>query len=305
MKPDRHTHSCLSTPRGVTWLSVVVNLALSAAKVAAGILCNSQTIIADGVHSLSDLVTDAAVLAGLRVSGKPADADHHYGHMRFTTLVSMFVGAALVATAAWIAVKGILTLREPDRAVSATAPFWIAVASIAVKEGMYRQTARVGRRAGDASVVANAWHHRSDAWTSVAAAAGLAAVAVGGPGWAFIDHVTAVVLASFLGVIGAKILYESGGELVDRAPDARTQAAIEAVIATTDGVRGYHTVRARRIGGKVVVDIHIHVSPDLTVREGHDVASLVTRRLLECEHGIVEVVVHVEPEDDVHEGILA
>ncbi len=244
------------------------------------------------------------MLAGLRVSGKPADTDHHYGHLRVTTLVTMFVGAALLATAAWIAFRGIITLRESHEPVRAALPFWVAIFSVFSKEALYQMTVRVGRRVGDASMVANAWHHRSDSWTSIAAAAGLAGVALGGPSWAFLDHVTAVVLASFLVVIGARILYDAGCELVDRAPDARTQAAIEAIVATTEGVRGYHAVRARRIGGKVAVDIHILVGPELTVREGHDVATLVTRRLLECEHNVIEVVVHIEPEGDVDDGIL-
>lgn len=304
MAAESGKHAWFSTPHGVTWLSLSANVLLSSAKIIVGFLCNSQTIIADGVHSLSDLATDAAVLAGLRVSGKPADTDHHYGHLRVTTLVTMFVGAALLATAAWIAVRALFTLAEPHGPVRAVLPFWVAVVSIAVKEILYRVTVNVGRRVGDASVVANAWHHRSDSWSSVAAAAGLAGVALGGPGWAFLDHVTAVVLSSFLVVIGARILWESAGELVDRAPDRRTQAAIEAIVATTEGVKGYHAVRARRIGGKVAIDVHILVTPDLTVREGHDVATLVTRRLLECEHNVAEVVVHIEPEDDVHDGIL-
>jgi len=294
----------LATPHGVTWFSVWTNSLLAAGKIVAGVLCNSQTIVADGVHSLSDLVTDVAVLAGLRVSGKPADTDHHYGHLRVTTLVTMFVGAALLATAAWIAFRGIITLREPHQPVRAALPFWVAIVSVFSKEALYQMTVRVGRRAGDASVVANAWHHRSDSWTSIAAAAGLAGVALGGPSWAFLDHVTAVVLASFLAVMGARILYDSACELVDRAPDLRTQAAIEAIVATTEGVRGHHAVRARRIGGKVAVDIHILVGPELRVREAHDVATLVERRLLECEHNVIEVVVHIEPEGDAHDGIL-
>jgi len=294
----------LNTPHGVTWLSVTLNLLLSTGKILAGFFCNSQTIVADGVHNLSDLATDVAVLAGLRVSGKPADSDHHYGHLRVTTLVTMFVGATLLAAAAWVAFRGIVTLREPHEPIRAAVPFWIAILSVVFKESMYQITVRVGRRAGDASIIANAWHDRSDAWTSVAAAAGLAGVAIGGPSWAFLDHVTAVVLASFVVVIGARILYDAGCELVDRAPDPRTQAAIEAIVATTEGVKGYHAVRARRIGGKVAVDIHILVGPELTVREGHDVATLVTLRLLECEHSVIEVVVHIEPEDDVHDGIL-
>jgi len=304
MAADTGKHAWVSTPHGVTWLSLSANVLLSTAKIVTGFLCNSQTIIADGVHNLSDLSTDVAVLAGLRVSRKPADTDHHYGHLRVTTLVTMFVGAGLLATAGSVAIRAIITLAEPHDAVRATAPFWLAVASICVKETLFRVTLRVGRRVGDASIIANAWHDRSDSWSSIAAAAGLAGVALGGPGWAFLDHVTAVVLSSFLVVVGARILWDSAGELIDRAPDRRTQAAIEAIVAETEGVLDYHAVRARRMGGKVVIDVHIHVSPTLTVRDGHDIATLVTRRLLECEHNVAEVVVHIEPEDGTHDGIL-
>jgi len=305
MHPTSAAAGGLASPKGITWFSVWVNSFLSGAKILAGILCNSQAILADGVHSLSDLATDVAVLAGLRVSGKPADTDHHYGHLRVTTLVTMFVGAALLATAAWIILRAIGTLHEPHGPIRAVLPFWIALVSVPIKEALYQITVRVGRRAGDSSVVANAWHHRSDAWAAAAAAAGLAGVWVGGPAWAFLDHVTAIVLSSFLIVVAVRILWDSASELIDRAPDSGTQAEIGRVVASTRGVLGYHAVRARRAGGKVIVDVHILVEPGLTVQEGHDIAEEVKRRLLGCEHPVIEVVVHIEPEGDVDEGILA
>lgn len=302
--PKAHPRG-LCTPKGITWFSVWVNSFLSLGKIAAGVFCSSQAILADGVHSISDLATDIAVLAGLRVSGKPADTDHHYGHLRITTLVTMFVGAALLATAAWIVIQAIITLREPHGDVRPALPFWIAVTSIVVKEALYQMTVRVGRRAGDASVVANAWHHRSDSWSSIAAAAGLAGIALGGPSWAFLDHVTAIVLSVFLIAVGVRIVRDSAGELIDRAPDSTTQARIEAIVAGTPGVRDHHAVRARRMGGKVELDVHILVDPDQSVREGHDIATDVRRRLLESEHDVIEVVIHIEPVGDDHEAHAA
>jgi len=292
----------LYTPAGITWLSVWLNTVVSLAKVVVGALCNSQAILADGVHSFSDLATDFAVLAGLRIAAKPADGDHHYGHLRVTTLVTMAIGAALLVTAGWILVHAIVTLRVPHAPVRATVPFWVAAVSVPIKEALFRRMAAVGRRAGDPSVVANAWHSRGDAWAAAATAVGLGGVALGGPAWAFLDHVTAAVLSSFLLVIAWRFLTESAGELVDRAPDGATQARIEAIVAATPGVRGHHAVRARRMGGKVEIDVHVLVDPERSVREGHDVATDVRRRLLESEHDVIEVVVHVEPvgDDDGH-----
>ncbi|HOF18061.1 MAG TPA: cation diffusion facilitator family transporter, partial [Phycisphaerae bacterium] len=160
-------------PRSVTWLSVVVNTLLAAGKVLAGVFFHSQTILAEGLHSFSDLATDIAVLAGLRVSGKPADDCHHYGHRRATALVTLFVGAALLAAAGYVAYNAITAFhdylddrRSPIRPV---VPLLLALVSIPSKEWLFRLTRAVGRRAGDDSLVANAWHHRSDAFAATAA----------------------------------------------------------------------------------------------------------------------------------------
>ena len=283
------------TPAGVTWVGISVNVLLSLAKIGVGLAVRSQTLLADGLHSVSDLVTDSAVLVGLRISARPADEDHHYGHGRVTTLVTVFVGAALLATAGWIVYNAIGTLRTPHDGTLGMVPFWVALVSIAPKELLYRLTLKVGREAGDSSIVANAWHHRTDAFTSMAAAAGLAGVAFGGPEWAFLDHLTAVVLSAFLSVTAVRIIRESVAELIDVAPGRAVSERIERAVAGTPGVLEFHTLRLRMMGGSIMLDVHVLVDPMLSVVEGHDIATEVQARLLECGCGVTEATVHVEP----------
>lgn len=284
------------TPRSVTWASVVANMALAAAKILAGIFTYSQTILADGLHSGSDLVTDIAVLAGLRVSSRPADSGHNYGHGRVSTLVAMFVGAALLAAAGWIAYSAISSLHEGSRHnVSPDLPFWLAMISIPVKEILFRVTRTIGRRTGNLSLIANAWHHRTDAFTSIAAAIGLGGVIIGGADWQFLDAMTAMVLTAFLIVVAMQIMIKSGSELIDSAPSEESLAQIEEAVTGTAGVVSYHAMRARQVGGAVEMDIHIQVDPLLTVGQGHDIAAAVKRRLLESPCDISEVIVHIEP----------
>lgn len=285
----------IMTRKGVTWFGLIVNVLLTVGKILAGILFSSQTILADGLHSGSDLVTDFAVLLGLRVSDRPADQNHHYGHHRVSSLVALFVGAALLGAAAWIAYEAIITLKVPDKAVHSLVPLSMAILSIVLKELLYQLTRIVGQRNRDASLIANAWHHRSDAFSSIAAAAGLAGVYFGGPDWAFLDHLTAAILAAFLAVVAVKIVYSSAADLLDQAPDPAMLASIADVVASTHGVISYHAFRARQIGGRVHMDIHIQVNPDLTVREGHDIATMVEKRVMSTSGDIVEVIVHIEP----------
>ena len=283
------------TPAGVTWVGISVNVLLVLAKMGVGLAVRSHTLLADGLHSVSDLVTDSAVLVGLRVSARPADDDHHYGHGRVTTLVTVFVGAALLATAGWIVYNAMATFRTPHDGTLGMVPFWVALVSIAPKELLYRLTLKVGRKAGDRSIVANAWHHRTDAFTSMAAAAGLAGVAFGGPEWAFLDQLTAVVLSAFLSVTAVRIIRESVAELIDVAPARAVSERIERAVAGTPGVREFHTLRLRMMGGAIMLDVHVHVDPTLSVSEGHDIATEVQARLLDCGCDVTEAIVHVEP----------
>ena len=295
MTGESKTTSGVLTARGVTWLGLIVNVLLAAAKIAGGWVFGSQAILADGLHSLSDLVSDLAILAGLRVSARPADATHPWGHRRVSTMVAMFVGALLAVLAGGIIHKAILSFRVVHEPLTSLVPLVLAAMTIPAKEALFHLTRRVGRRVGDVSLLANAWHHRSDAFSSIAAAAGLAVVAAGGPTWAFVDELTALVLAAFLLVAAVRIMWSAAGELIDRAPSGAVIAAIEQAVAGTDGVRDHHAIRARRIGGKVTMDVHVLVEPDLTVRQGHDIATAVQKSVQRADADIVDVNVHVEP----------
>jgi len=283
------------TAGGVTWVGLACNAVLAAGKVIAGLAFASQTILADGLHGASDLITDVAVLAGLGAAERPADGCHPYGHRRVGTLVAMFVGASLLAAALTIAFTALNSLHQPVESVGSLIPLGLAVVTIPVKEFLFRITRRVAVRDDNMALRANAWHHRSDAATSAAAAVGLAGVAAGGPQWAFLDPLMAIVLSAFLAVVSVRIVYQSASELVDRAPGQATLDGIREVLHRTDGVHDFHALRARQIGGKVAMDVHIQVDPDLTVAQGHEIARNLKRHIIEHDKRVVEVVVHVEP----------
>ncbi len=295
---DKPSARVLLSGEGITIASIAANAALAVAKITAGFACSSQTILADGLHSGSDLVTDMAVLAGLRVSKRPADGSHPYGHRRVGTLVAMLIGAFLLVAAASIVTGAMKTLRNPTDRISPTFPFWLAVASVPIKELLFQLTRWVGRRTSNVLLLANAWHHRTDAFTSIAAAVGLGGMLIGGADWFFLDALTAVLLAAFLVVVAVRIIGSSASELIDRAPDENTLGSIESAVSQTDGVRSYHAFRARNVGGKIAADIHIQVDPDLTVQTGHDIATEVRRKVMEANPHVIEVIVHVEPAED-------
>jgi len=276
-----------------------LNICLVTTKLIAGFLFNSQVIIADGLHGASDLITDVAVLAGLRVSKKPADTCHHYGHRRIATLVGMFVGASLLAATAVIMIQAIRSFHDLTHNrtldIQANLPFWLALATVPLKEILFRLTRRVGMRAKDASLIANAWHDRSDAMASIAAAVGLAAVMLGGRDWQFMDPLAATVVGAMLLPMAVNIIRDNAGELIDRAPEAQVLEQLERAIRRTGGVKDIYAFRARRIGGKIAMDVNVLVDPSLTVAQGHDIASEVRNAVQLESPDVIEVMVHIEP----------
>lgn len=285
----------LLTPRGVTIAGAIGNVALSVAKIAIGWGTHCRALIADGFHSLSDLVSDLAVLWSQHKSGQPPDRDHHFGHRRYQTLISLFIAVALILVAVGIAAESIFAWGVEHRAITSWAPFWAAIASIVVKEVMFQVTWFVGRRHRDVAVVANAWHHRSDAFTSVAAAAGIAGAVVGGPAWGFLDHLTAVLLAVFLIGAGWRICGEALNEFLDRAPSPEIVQALSEIIGKVPGVRSYHAIRVRQTGGMIEMDVHIQVDGQMTVQQGHEIAAHVKQSLRNADLGVSSAIVHVEP----------
>jgi len=295
--PGPTTAGHVAAVRRVTWTGLAINVVLACLKFAAGLLGRSQAVIADAVHSLSDSTTDVAILVGVRYWSRPPDETHPYGHRRIETVITAAIGALLAAVAVGLAYTSLTTLH--DRHV--TRPGWIAfaaaVAAIAVKEALYQWTIRVGKRVRSAAVIANAWHHRSDALSSVPAALAVAGAAIN-PTWSFLDHVGAVIVSLFILHAAGRIIRPALRQLVDVGASRQQRERIRTIALETDGVSRVHALRTRYIGPGLQVDLHVLVDPAMSVRRGHDIAEAVERRLLDGQPDVVDVLVHIEPDED-------
>jgi cation diffusion facilitator family transporter len=267
---------------------------LAAAKAAAGIIGHSQAVLADALHSLTDSVTDIAVILGVRFWTAPADEDHPHGHGRVETLVTVFIGLAVGAVAIGIGVEAIRGLRhEPEVAPSGIA-LVVSLISMGVKEALYRWTARVGREVGSPALEANAWHHRSDAISSIPAAAAVA-VSIIDPEWAVVDRVGAVVVCLLILQASWRILRPAVDQLIDAGAPAAERRRIEELALEVDGVEAAHAVRTRYIGSKLAVDLHVEVDGGLGVGDGHAIAVAVREKLIADGPNVADAVVQIEP----------
>lgn len=280
--------------RKVTFWGLAINLVLSGLKFIVGLLASSQALVADGVHSLSDMATDVAVLIGLRYWSAPADEDHPHGHGRIEMLVSALIGLVLAGVAAGIIYRAILTLHSGAVVRPNWPAFAVAVLSIVTKETLYRVTIRVGARIRSSAVLANAWHHRSDAFSSVPVALAVLASHLH-PEWIYLDPVAAIVVSVLLLHAAGKITWPALRQLVDVGASEAEVAMMRQIIETTEGVKSVHELRTRHIGSGLQLDAHVLVAPTLTVREGHAIATAVKQRLLNEKEEVVDVLVHIEP----------
>jgi cation diffusion facilitator family transporter len=287
--------------RRITWIGLGINLILSGLKLVAGIIGNSQAIVADAVHSLSDSTTDIAVLVGVSYWSKPPDRGHPHGHGRIETLVTTGIGVALGAVAAGIAYNAVTSISQHHPRPPGLIALGAALLSIVSKEALYRWTVAVGRRIESSAVVANAWHHRSDAFSSMPVLLAVAGVRIH-PGWYFLDHLGAVVVSVFIFRTGVMVAWPALRELVDAAAPARDLENIRRIAQGTEGVREVHAIRTRSSGGKFQVDLHVLVDGDMSVRRGHDVAEEVERRLVSGGPHLTDVVVHIEPYEPRESG---
>jgi cation diffusion facilitator family transporter len=280
--------------RWVTWVGLVINLMLSALKLTAGIVGASQAVVADAIHSLSDGVTDVAILVGVRYWSKPPDAEHPHGHRRIETLVTGMIGLLLAGVAVGLVYNALVTLREKHGAPPGWIAFAAAVVSIISKELLYRWTIMMGRRIKSPAVIANAWHHRSDGLSSIPAAVAVAAAALS-PGWSFLDHVGALVVSVFILQAAWSIMAPALGQLIDTGVSKDARDRIRSVALAVDGVKLVHAIRTRHVGSGVQVDLHVKVDGDMTVRKGHDISEVVKRHLIADGPDVVDVIVHLEP----------
>jgi len=275
-------------------VGLLCNLSLAAAKAAAGILGHSQAVLADALHSLTDSVTDIAVILGVRYWTAPADEDHPHGHGRIETLITVVIGLAIGAVAIGMGTQAIRGLRHgPELAPSGIA-LVVALISIAVKEILYRWTARVGREVRSPALVANAWHHRSDAISSIPAAVAVAVTLID-PEWAVVDRVGAVVVCLLILQASWRILRPALDQLIDAGAPAADRRRIEELALKVDGVEAAHAVRTRFVGADLAVDLHVEVDGGLSVAEGHVIAVAVRRKLLEEGPNVNDAVVQIEP----------
>lgn len=285
--------------RKVTLWGMVINIALTLGKLTVGLLTGSQAAVADAVHSLSDMITDIAVLVGVRFWNEPADGNHPHGHQRIETLVTLFIGAALSAVAIGIGGKAVLTLHAGTPANPGWPVFWVAVCSIVSKEILYQWTARVGRRCKSTAVIANAWHHRSDAFSSLP----VAVAALGTRLWpslGSLDAIATILVGLMLLQAAWRIAWPALQELADTGADARLLERLHHLGASVHGVSEIHRLRTRRVGDGYTLDLHVLVDPAITVEDGHqicdDLQELITRR----EPQVLEVLTHLEPARDSH-----
>jgi len=282
--------------RRVTLVGSVVDLLLGVTKIAAGYIGSSQALIADGVHSLSDLATDGVVLFAMKHGSREADEDHPYGHARIETLATIVLGMALVGVAAGIAWDAILRVRHPELLMH---PGWLALTvaliSVLAKEGIYHYTLRVANRLGSDLLRANAWHSRSDAISSVIVAVGVVGAMAG---LDYLDAVAAIGVAIMVAKIGGELAWNSARELVDSAMDPEQVARIRDAIQSVHGVTSLHMLRTRCMGGKGLVDVHLQVNPRLSVSEGHRISDRVRNEIMQQVDQVTDVMVHIDPEDD-------
>jgi len=283
--------------RRVTWIGLGVNLLLAALKMACGVIGTSQALVADAFHSLSDSATDLAILIGIPYWSAPADAGHPHGHRRIETVVTVAIAVVLASVAMGLAFNALVTLKEQHTAPPGWVALVAALLSIAFKEALYRRTVSVAKRVKSTALMANAWHHRSDALSSVPVV-----VAVGGaminPAWAFLDHVGAVVVSVLILGAAWRIGWPALKQLVDTGASEKELEQIRAIALGTPGVRLVHAVRTRYVGPDLSVDLHVMVDGSLSVRQGHDISEEVKRRLLADGPSLVDVVVHLEPCDE-------
>ena len=283
----------------VTLVGSVVNLLLVGLKAVAGVAGHSAAMVSDAVHSLSDFITDIVVLIFVRVSARPQDDDHDYGHGKYETVATLFIGLALAAAAVGIVVSAARKLAAWFQGEELPAPgalaLWAALLSIVVKEILYQYTRIKGRKLDSPALEANAWHHRSDALSSVGAAIGIGGAILLGQRWTVLDPLASIAVGAILVKVAWDLLGPSVGELTDSSLPADTEEEMLRIIRSVEGVEDPHNLRTRRVGNRIAAEVHIRLDGDQTLSEAHEKASEVERRFKERFGAQSHLIVHMEP----------
>ncbi len=298
-EPCLNDRDVVRSARRVTWLGFWINAVLGIGKVLAGIFGRSSAMLADGIHSFSDFITDIIVIVFVGVARRKANEKYQYGHGKYETFATMLVALILGIVGVMFLVDGAEKTWDSFHGHHLESPTWLAlvmaVISIASKEWLYRYTRMVGERIQSAVVVANAWHHRSDALSSLATLAGIAGAMFLGPAWRVLDPIAAMVVSVFIIIVSFQIGTPAVKELLEASLPADIVQGMYHVIGQTPGVEAFHHFASRRNGNRMILDFHIKVNPHITVDHGHHIASEVEERLRDAYGDGMMVNIHVEP----------
>jgi len=284
--------------RRSTLVSVCVNIVLSTVQILAGIFSASAGLIADGVHSLSDLLADFVVLLANRQSKKAADDDHQYGHLRYENAASLLLGMLLLAVGIGMLYSAVIKIQDPEHIPKVhVIALWVALFGLVAKEGLFRYMLAVAERIRSSMLIANAWHARSDAASSLVVAVGIVGNLMG---YTLLDPIAAFVVGIMIGRMGWKFAWDAMSDLMDRAVSPEEYEAIRITLKDTPGVLGLHDMRTRKVGDLIIVDVHLELDGNLTVLQGHHIANEASERVMRA-HPVLNVMTHVDP---VVNGVL-
>lgn len=288
--------------RRSTLVSILVNTLLTTIQFAIGVLAHSQALVADAIHSLSDLISDFVVLAANKHSHKAPDADHQYGHLRFETAASLMLGALLLAVGFGMLWSAFVKLQSPANVPTVHAiALIVALMALIVKELLFRYMLTVAKRQRSSMLVANAWHARSDAASSLVVAIGIVANLSGFP---LADPLAALIVGLMVGRMGWKFFFESFNDLMDRAVDAQTESRIRTHLLSTPGVQGIHDLKTRKLGDMIWVEVDLEMNATLTIEQGHAIAVAARDRVMQREP-VLDVMTHFDPVSVVRVGASA
>jgi cation diffusion facilitator family transporter len=275
-----------------TWVSVAINIVLSTTQILVGIFAKSQGLIADGIHSLADLVADFVVLFASHHSKKEADADHPYGHQRFETAASLVLGGLLLAVGVGMLWSAFKKLENPGSVPEVhILALWVAITALAAKELLFRYMLRVAKQVKSSMLIANAWHARSDAASSLVVGLGIIGNLLGYP---ILDPIAALIVGFMVSKMGWEFGWDALHDLMDRAADDEEVHAISKTLVETPGVIGVHDLRTRKMGDMIVVDAHIEVDASISVESGHNIAVLARQRVMQ-RHRVLNLMAHIDP----------
>lgn len=290
----------------VTWVGMVINTILTVFKLIAGFVGNSSAMIADGVHSLSDFISDIVILAFLRISGKSRDKNHDFGHGKFETMATFILSLILIVVAAKILVEGVDNIMMVVNGETISTPSTIALiaafVSIVVKEFCYQYTAYVGKKVNSPAVMANAWHHRSDALSSIGSLIGIAGAMFLGQQWVVLDPIMGCVISVVIFIVAIKMAVPSARQLMDVSLPDDVEDEIVLIASSVEGVEDVHNLKTRRSGPSVIIDMHIMVHHNLTIVDAHHIATEVEDSLIEHFGKETQINVHIEPDNFSHEN---